>query len=134
VSEQPPQLPDVADVDCLVYGTGFEAELTPLFRRAGHDIIGRGGIRLAEKEHRNVPKAKEAIDAARGVLALCPEDAVGPIKDALAQVQMLYVKEQQPAAGQPAEPADPTRPAEPSDPDSAEREKARAKIWTPPGA
>ncbi len=37
------------EVDLLVYGTGFEAELTPLFRRAGHDIIGRGGVSLAEK-------------------------------------------------------------------------------------
>ena len=37
------------EVDCLVYGTGFEPELTPLFRRAGHDVIGRGGISLAEK-------------------------------------------------------------------------------------
>ena len=37
------------DLDCMVYGTGFEAELTPLARRAGHDIIGRGGVGLAEK-------------------------------------------------------------------------------------
>ncbi|MGQ0431169.1 MAG: flavin-containing monooxygenase [Microthrixaceae bacterium] len=37
------------DVDCLIYGTGFEAELTPLFRRAGHDIVGRGGVKLADK-------------------------------------------------------------------------------------
>ena len=37
------------DVDCIVYGTGFEAEVTPLHRRAGHDIIGRGGTTLAEK-------------------------------------------------------------------------------------
>jgi cation diffusion facilitator CzcD-associated flavoprotein CzcO len=37
------------EVDCLVYATGFEPELTPLFRRAGHDIIGRGGTTLAEK-------------------------------------------------------------------------------------
>ena len=37
------------DVDCIIYGTGFEPELTPLFRRAGHDIVGRGGITLAEK-------------------------------------------------------------------------------------
>ncbi len=37
------------EVDCLVYGTGFEPELTPLQRRAGHDIIGRGGVSLAEK-------------------------------------------------------------------------------------
>ncbi len=37
------------EVDCIVYGTGFEAEVTPLQRRVGHDIIGRGGISLAEK-------------------------------------------------------------------------------------
>ncbi len=36
-------------VDCLIYGTGFEPEVTPLPRRAGHDIIGRGGLSLAEK-------------------------------------------------------------------------------------
>ena len=37
------------EVDCLIYGTGFEAELTPLQRRAGHEIVGRDGVRLAEK-------------------------------------------------------------------------------------
>jgi cation diffusion facilitator CzcD-associated flavoprotein CzcO len=37
------------EVDCLVYGTGFEGERTPLPRRAGHDIVGRGGTTLAEK-------------------------------------------------------------------------------------
>jgi cation diffusion facilitator CzcD-associated flavoprotein CzcO len=37
------------EVDCLIYGTGFEPELTPLYRRAGHEIVGRGGITLAEK-------------------------------------------------------------------------------------
>ncbi|MGA2836234.1 MAG: NAD(P)/FAD-dependent oxidoreductase [Acidimicrobiales bacterium] len=37
------------EVDCIVYGTGFEAELTPLFRRVGHDIVGRSGVTLAEK-------------------------------------------------------------------------------------
>jgi cation diffusion facilitator CzcD-associated flavoprotein CzcO len=37
------------DVDCIVYGTGFEAELTPLQRRVGHEIVGRDGITLAQK-------------------------------------------------------------------------------------
>jgi cation diffusion facilitator CzcD-associated flavoprotein CzcO len=37
------------EVDCIIYGTGFEPELTPLFRRAGHEIVGRGGITLADK-------------------------------------------------------------------------------------
>ena len=37
------------EVDCIVYGTGFEPEQTPLYRRAGHEIVGRGGLTLAEK-------------------------------------------------------------------------------------
>ena len=37
------------EVDCIVYGTGFEPEQTPLFRRVGHEIVGRDGVTLAEK-------------------------------------------------------------------------------------
>jgi len=37
------------EFDCLIYATGFEAEATPLPRRAGHEIIGRDGLRLADK-------------------------------------------------------------------------------------
>jgi cation diffusion facilitator CzcD-associated flavoprotein CzcO len=37
------------ELDCLVYATGFEGELTPFARRAGHTIIGRGGITMEEK-------------------------------------------------------------------------------------
>jgi cation diffusion facilitator CzcD-associated flavoprotein CzcO len=36
-------------VDCIVYATGFEGEVTPFFRRAGHEIVGRNGVQLAEK-------------------------------------------------------------------------------------
>jgi hypothetical protein len=98
VSEQPPQLPDVADV--LVSTTA--------------SLVNLAGIRLTEEEHRNPAQAKEAIDAARALLPLCPEEAVGPIKDALSQIQMLYVKATEETA--------------------KGREEARAKIWTPPGS
>jgi len=37
------------DVDLIVYATGFEAEMTPLYRRVGHEIVGRDGVTLAEK-------------------------------------------------------------------------------------
>ncbi len=88
---EPQQLPDVADV---IVSTAAS-------------LVNLAGIRLTEKEHRNPAQAKEAIDAARALLPLCPEDAVAPLRDALSQVQMLYVKE------------------------TDERAKARAKIWTP---
>jgi len=90
VSEQP-ELPEVSDV---LVSTAVS-------------LVNLAGLRLTEKEQRNAAQAKEAIDAARALLPLCPEEAVAPLKDALAQVQMLYVKE------------------------TDERAKARAKIWTP---
>ncbi|MFA5886007.1 MAG: NAD(P)/FAD-dependent oxidoreductase [Acidimicrobiia bacterium] len=37
------------ELDCIVYATGFEAEVTPFPRRAGQTIIGRNGLTLAEK-------------------------------------------------------------------------------------
>jgi hypothetical protein len=104
VSEPERQLPDVADV--LVSTTA--------------SLVNLAGIRLTEKDHRDPAKAKEAIDAARQLLPLCPEETVGPIKDALAQVQMLYVKETQPATD--------------DDDDAKQRAEARSKIWTPPGS
>jgi hypothetical protein len=102
VSEQQPQLPEVKQV---LLSTAVS-------------LVNLAGIRLTEKEHRNPAEAKEAIDAARALLPLCPEEEVGPIKDALSQVQMLYVKESQSAATA----------------ESEERAKARSKIWTPPGS
>jgi hypothetical protein len=70
-------------------------------------LVNLAGIRLTDPEQKNPAEAKEAIDAARALLPLCPEDAVAPLKDALSQAQMLYVKE------------------------TDERAKARSKIWTP---
>ena len=91
MSEEMPQLPQVADV--LV--------------STAASLVNLAGIRLTEKDQKDPAQAKEAIDAARALLPLCPEDAVVPLKDALSQVQMLYVKE------------------------TDERAKARSKIWTP---
>ena len=36
------------ELDCIIYATGFEAEATPLYRRAGHDVIGTNGQTLAD--------------------------------------------------------------------------------------
>ncbi|MEB4208052.1 NAD(P)/FAD-dependent oxidoreductase [Mycobacterium sp. 94-17] len=50
ITEQGPEVGGQQySVDSIVYATGFEGELTPLQRRAGHEIVGRGGITLAQK-------------------------------------------------------------------------------------
>jgi FtsZ-interacting cell division protein ZipA len=91
-------------------------------------LINLGGRRLTVEEEKDPAQAKQAIDAARALLPLCPQEEIGPIKNALSQLQMVYVKEQQTPA-QPAEPGDAD-----ADADAAERAKARSKIWTPPGS
>ena len=94
-------------------------------------LVNLGGIRLTDEEHKDVAQAKAAIDAARSLLPLCPEAGMAPVKDALAQLQMLYVKESGGPAKPPGEPAkEPDARARETD----ERAKARSKIWTPPGA
>jgi hypothetical protein len=69
---------------------------------------------------------------------LLPQEAeLGPVRDALSQLQMAYVQEAQGAedTGQGAEEQAqaPETPPQPAD-DEAERAKARSKIWTPPGS
>jgi len=103
--EPPPELPEAEDIVVSSVAS----------------LVNLAGVRLTDAQHKNPAKAKEAIDAARQLLPLCPDDAVGPIRDALSQVQMLYVREQ----GSPAEQAEPRTSEE------EERAKARAKIWTP---
>jgi hypothetical protein len=88
-------------------------------------LVNLAGVRLTEKDHKDVQQARQAIDAARELLPLCPQEEIGPIKDALSQLQMHYVKETQGRA-HPAEPG--------ASPTADERAKARSKIWTPPGA
>jgi hypothetical protein len=114
-------------------------------------LVNIGARRLGltgEPDTRDLDQARLAIEGARALMPLVPGDELGPIRDALSQLQVAFTREAQgvpepppeapqPPAGAPAEPQAPA--AEPggagSDPaaEEAERAKARAKIWTPPG-
>jgi hypothetical protein len=77
-------------------------------------------------------QARMAIDGARALMPLLPEvDEVAPIRDALSQLQMAFA--QQAGPGNREQGTEEPAAAETPD-DSAEREKARSKIWTPPGS
>jgi hypothetical protein len=86
-------------------------------------LVNLAGQKLTVPEAKDPVEAKKAIDAARAMLPLLPENTVGQIKDALSQVQMAYVREQGQLGAEPAEPARST--------EEEERARARAKIWTP---
>jgi hypothetical protein len=93
-------------------------------------LVNLAGQKLSVPEAKDPVEAKKAIDAARAMTPLLSDDAAAAVRDALAQVQMLYVKEtgEGGEAGEaPGAPAEP----EPQDREAEERAKARSKIWTP---
>jgi hypothetical protein len=93
-------------------------------------LVNLAGQKLTIPEAKDPVEAKKAIDAARAMLPLAPEEDVGQIKDALAQVQMLYVRETGGAATEP-QPGEPAAEEPQPGSDEAERAKARSKIWIP---
>jgi hypothetical protein len=80
-------------------------------------LVNLSAHKLQDKE---LEEAKKGIDAARAILPLCPQEPTGPIKEALSQLQMAYVRETQgPGEEPPAEEA----PEQP--------QKPKPDIWTP---
>jgi hypothetical protein len=73
--------------------------------------VNLAGQKLSVEGAKDPGEAQRAIDAARHMLPLVPEEAKVPIQNALDQVQMLFVRES--SGGEPP----------PPEPES--------KIWTP---
>ena len=84
------------------------------------------------EDEKDMAQARMGIDAARALVPLLPSQEVAPVRDALDQLQLAYVREAG-GVGRRAEGEDEGSAAQPSEED-AERAKARSKIWTPPGA
>jgi len=78
-------------------------------------LVNLAGQKLSVEGAKDPAEAQKAIDAAKQMMPLVPQEAVAPIQNALDQVQMLFAKESQGAAEQPSTPAQPPPP----------------KIWTP---
>ena len=83
-------------------------------------LVNLAGQKLSVEGAKDPAEAKKAIDAARHMLPLVPEEAKAPIQNALDQVQMIYVKESSPTESSPTE-------DEPDD----EPPPPQSKIWTP---
>src|SRR4051794_6810598 len=99
-------------------------------------LINLGARRLGiagppeEAGERDPAQAQLAIEGARALLALVDGEELGPIRDALSQLQMAFVQQVQPTADSP-QPAE--EGAETPSEEGEERAKARSKLWTPPG-
>ncbi len=94
----------------------------------------RTGLAPGTEDERDVEQVRTAIDAIRAQLPLLERtaaDKIGPIRDALSQLQLAFVKTggPQPAPGgaEGAPPSEPP-PAEPGQPGPAQRS---GKLWVP---
>jgi hypothetical protein len=106
-------------------------------------FVNLGARRLGlagDPQERDLAQAQLAIEGARALMPLVPSDELGPIREALSQLQVAFARE---AQGGPQQPSDADQPAPGGEPsaappegaeDEGERAKARSKIWTPPGA
>jgi hypothetical protein len=67
-------------------------------------LVNLAGQKLSVEGAKDPAEAQKAIDAARHMIPLLPEDAEAPIQNALDQVQMLYVRETSPKEDEPPPP------------------------------
>ena len=79
-------------------------------------LVNLSGRKLTVEDEKDLEQARKGIEAARALLPLLPEEGVQPVKDALSQLQMLYVRETK----------------GPSEPEP-QQDKPKVDIWTPPG-
>ena len=95
------------------------------------------GFAKLDEATRDLEQARLAIEGARALQGLVPQEGLQQVRDALSQLQMAYVREAQPetAEGRPqtAGAEAPTQPQGQAA-EEEERAKARSKIWTPPGS
>jgi len=83
-----------------------------------------------EESEKDLAEAQKGIDAVRALLPLLPAEEQTAVREPLSQLQMVYAREAGGSAQRTADSAQEEPPASPAD---DEREKARSKIWTPPG-
>jgi hypothetical protein len=98
-------------------------------------LLNLSGRRIAKEDERDLDQARLGIEAVRALLDHLPEDAAGQVRDALAQVQMLYARHAREApastaAGQEEADQPEQRPSE----KAAEAKKPPPGIWVPPGS
>jgi hypothetical protein len=95
------------------------------------NLAGRkAGLAPGTEDERDLAQVKTAIEAVSALLPLLEREnaeAVRPIRDALAQLQMAYARESQDAGGE----AGGTGETAPPDPPEAPRKPGDSGLWVP---
>lgn len=102
-------------------------------------LINLSARRIAKEDERDLEQAKIGIDAVRAVVDLLPEDAATEVRNALSELQMLYARTAEAAAGPEGEASGPAEegPADQGGGPGTGRASGGEpppRLWTPPGS
>lgn len=89
-------------------------------------LINLTARRIAKEDERDLGQARVGIEAVRALVGLLPEQPQAQIRNALSELQMLYVRAAEGGGEAPAEPA-------PEPAAGPQGDKPRSRLWTPPG-
>ncbi|MDX6648173.1 MAG: hypothetical protein QOJ97_124 [Solirubrobacteraceae bacterium] len=102
-----------------------------LINLAGRKI----GLAPGTEGERDPAQVKTAIDAVQALLPLLEREggeAIKPIRDALAQLQMAYAREAAgEAPGEPPAPGSPSEPPPPAEPEGGGPAQSSGRLWIP---
>jgi hypothetical protein len=97
--------------------------------------LGARKAGVVEGTEADLPQVKQAIDAARALLPMVEPrhgEELGPVRDALSRLQMLYVQrsggEPEPGVEPPPQPEQPAEQAKPGEPGPAQKS---GRLWIP---
>jgi hypothetical protein len=97
----------------------------------------RAGLAPGTEGERDLEQVRTAVDAVRALLPLLERNAevaegLGPIRDALSQLQLAYAQLSGKESSEPAaKPDKPGRPDEPNKPDEPGPPKSSGRLWIP---
>jgi hypothetical protein len=96
-------------------------------------ILNLSARRIAKPDERDLEQGRVGIEAVRALLDMLEPGAREQVREALAQVQMLYAREAK--GGEPGEGDGGEGPSEPSGgaPDEGPKVDRPSGLWTPPG-
>ena len=89
-------------------------------------LLNLAARRITKEDERDLEQARIGIEAARAVVGLLDEGPAGGVRDAIAELQVLYAKE---AQGGPS-----VETEEGESPEQPRRGSGASGLWTPPGS
>jgi hypothetical protein len=114
-----------------------EIRVQDLLLESVASILNLSARRIGKEDERDLEQARVGIDAVRAVIDLLDEGPREQVREALAQVQMLYVRETQ-GGGEPAAEgeaaAEQAPAAEPAPETERKGPEPPPRLWTPPGS